>query len=67
MMKELDSCVKMTKAELDAAIKKSKEGSCNKGDIKFFGETGHWYISQADNNNTSPSTPGMWKSVHIEG
>ena len=65
-MKELDSCVIMSKAEFDAAKKKSKEGSCSKGELKFFGETGKWYISQED-NNTSLSTPGKWKTIHIEG
>lgn len=56
----MDLFVRMTKSEFEEAIStRSKEKTCNKGDVKF-------YVSQLDNNNHGHSVPGAWKAIKVK-
>lgn len=66
-MKEMDSCVVMSKAELDAKIAAQGEMTFgrkyNKGEITFH--NGEWYMSNEDGLGFLPPYPG-WKKVIFE-
>ena len=66
-MKEMDTCVVMTKAELDAKVASQGEMTFgrkyNKGEITFC--NGEWYVSKVDGNSCVPPSPD-WKKVIFE-
>lgn len=63
---EQELCVKMSLWYFISLCKtKYQEKSTPKGYIKFFGETGKFYMSTVGNNYSSYSTPGKWKEVFV--
>lgn len=66
-MKELESFVKMSRAEFEEKRAKLEPFPLNapykKGDLCYF--DGKPYIS-SQNTNCSPTTPGHWKLVILE-
>lgn len=63
---EMEGCVKMSLWKFWNLCKTSyKAENTPKGYLKFFGDTGKFYISMVDNNNAGYSVPGAWKEVLV--